>query len=65
MRTSITLRGEVSITYLRNGSVRIESAKPRPRLHIRGDEFMKLLSCVARTPVTVVPHPAEERFGAL
>jgi hypothetical protein len=81
MRTTITLRGRLAITYLRNGSVRIEASKPgcskrctegntidglrsRPRMHIRGDEFMRLIHlAAARIPPTVTA--ANERFGPL
>ena len=57
MKNVITVSGPVSITYLRNGSIRIEAKKQRPRMHLRGDEFMKLINAAARTPqssVTVV-----------
>ncbi len=70
MSRTITMRGPVIVTHLRNGLVRIESAKPvrprkelprtpfeslrgRPRLHIRTDEFMRLINSVP------------SRFGAL
>ena len=50
MKSVLTLSGPVSITYLRNGSIRIECKKQRPRMHLRGDEFMKLIHAAARTP---------------
>ena len=46
----ITMKGPVRITNLRNGYVRIEQTKPRglslrrPRMHIRADEFMRLIN---------------------
>jgi hypothetical protein len=44
MKNAITIRGPVTITYLRGGAVRIEATqKRRPRMHVRGDEFMRLL----------------------
>jgi hypothetical protein len=62
MRRVVTMKGPVTITNLRNGLVRIEAAKPRrpglsgrspfeglrgrPRLHIRADEFMRLINSV-------------------
>jgi len=52
MRKIITMKGPVKITNLRNGYVRIEPAKPRglastrPRLHVRADEFMRLINSV-------------------
>jgi hypothetical protein len=58
----VTMKGPVTITNLRNGFVRIEAAKRRgkrpgirspfeelrgrPRLHIRADEFMRLINSV-------------------
>ena len=66
MRTTITLRGQVTITYLKNGAVRIESVKPRkPRLHIRGDEFLRLIHGAALRPVVVGPPSGDERSGVL
>ena len=70
MPRTITMKGPVIATNLRNGLVRIQSAKPgrppkelpripfeslrgRPRLHIRTDEFMRLINSVP------------SRFGAL
>lgn len=69
MRRVITMKGPVTITNLRNGLVRIEGApqrrasglprapfeglRGRPRLHIRADEFMRLINSVP------------SRFGAL
>jgi hypothetical protein len=81
MKTSITLRGRITITYLRNGNIRIEGGKPRglqraaervpfeelrtrPRMHVRGDEFLRLIHSVARPRPQVIAVPAE-RFGAL
>ena len=48
MKSVLTVSGPVSITYLRNGSIRIEAKKQRPRMHLRGDEFMKLINAAAR-----------------
>ena len=48
MKSVLTVSGPVSITYLRNGSIRIEAKKQRPRMHLRGDEFMKLINGAAR-----------------
>ena len=69
MRRVITLKGPLVITHLRNGQIRIEAAKPRrataaarspleglrdrPRMHIRTDEFMRLI------------HSVPANFGAL
>jgi len=59
MRKVITMKGPVKITNLRNGYVRIEPAKPRGlsfgrgRMHIRTDEFMRLINA------------APSAFGAL
>jgi len=64
MKSSITVRGPVSITYLRNGSVRIEAQKRRPRMHIRADEFMRLIHSASRAKPVVLPS-ADARFGAL
>jgi hypothetical protein len=64
MKSSITVRGPVSITYLRNGSVRIEVQKRRPRMHIRTDEFMRLINAAPRSePIAITS--ADARFGAL
>jgi len=66
MRTTITLRGPIAITYLRNGGVRIEVAKrERPRLHVRGDEFLRLIHMAAIRTAPKVAVPGAERFGAL
>jgi hypothetical protein len=66
MRTTITLRGQVAITYLKNGSVRIEHVKPcRPRLHVRGDEFLRLIHAAAKRPVVIGLPEADERSGIL
>ena len=61
MRKIVTMKGPVVITNLRNGFVRIEASKPRARpgirspferprgrarLHIRTDEFMRLINSV-------------------
>jgi hypothetical protein len=54
MKSVLTVSGPVSITYLRNGSVRIEAKKQRPRMHLRGDEFMKLINAAARAPQSSV-----------
>ena len=69
MRRIVTMKGPLTITNLRNGLVRIEAAKPRranqaarspfeglrgrARLHIRADEFMRLI------------HSVPGNFGAL
>ena len=63
MKSTITVRGPVTITYLRNGGVRIEAEKRRPRMHIRADEFMRLINAAAAAPAPVVA--ADARFGAL
>ena len=53
MRSTITVKGPVTITYLRNGGVRIEAEKRRPRMHLRGDELMQLMHAASRAaPVT-------------
>ena len=52
MKSTIIVKGPVTITYLRNGGVRIEAEKKRPRMHIRGDEFMQLIHAAARTTDT-------------
>jgi hypothetical protein len=49
MKSTIIVKGPVTITYLRNGGVRIEAEKKRARMHIRGDEFMALINAAART----------------
>ena len=54
MKSVLTVSGPVSITYLRNGSIRIEAKKQRPRMHLRGDEFMKLIHATARVPQSSV-----------
>jgi len=54
MKSVLTVKGPVSITYLRNGSIRIEAKKDRPRMHLRGDEFMKLINSAARSPQSSV-----------
>ena len=54
MKSVLTVKGPVSITYLRNGSIRIEAKKERPRMHLRGDEFMKLIHSAARAPQSSV-----------
>ena len=78
MKTTLTVRGRVTLTYLRDGSIRIEAAGPirrqrrsslgdllaGPRLHVRGDEFLRLIHEAARAPRRA-PLPGEERFGAL
>jgi len=66
MRKIVTMKGPVTITNLRNGFVRIEASKPRARpgirspferprgrarLHVRTDEFMKLLNSVPAVAV--------------
>jgi hypothetical protein len=64
MKSTITVRGPVTVTYLRNGGVRIEAGKRRARMHLRADEFMQLIHAAARAePVRVAAVDA--RFGAL
>ncbi len=66
MKSTITLRGPVTVTYLRNGAVRIEAEKRRPRMHIRGDEFLKLIHAAAGAkPAVDALTPVEVRCGAL
>jgi hypothetical protein len=64
MKNVITVSGPVSITYLRNGSIRIEAKKQRPRMHLRGDEFMKLINAAARMPQSAVTA-VDARSGIL
>ena len=67
MKSTIIVKGPVTITYLRNGGVRIEAEKKRARLHIRGDEFMQLIHAAARN-AGVTPAPvlaADVRSGIL
>lgn len=67
MKSTIIVKGPVTITYLRNGGVRIEAEKKRARMHIRGDEFMQLIHAAARAAGTE-PTPlvaADVRSGVL
>jgi hypothetical protein len=65
MKTVITLKGPVNVTWLRNGSVRIEAKKERPRMHLRGDEVLKLIHSVARAPEPLRAVPVDARCGVL
>ena len=66
MKSSIVIRGPITITYLRNGAVRIESDKRRARSHVRADEFLRLIRSAERTatPAGSMRGP-EARCGAL
>jgi hypothetical protein len=65
MKSVLTVHGPVSITYLRNGSIRIEAKKQRPRMHLRGDELMKLIQTAARAPEPARLAVVDTRCGAL
>jgi len=66
MKSSIIIRGPITITYLRNGAVKIESDRRRARSHVRADEFLRLLHSATRTQLSggLVRGP-EARCGAL
>lgn len=65
MKSTITVRGPITVTYLRNGAVRIEAQRRRPRMHIRGDEFLKLINAAAGVGDAIPLTGAEARCGAL
>jgi len=65
MKSVLTVHGPVSITYLRNGSIRIEAKKQRPRMHLRGDELMKLIHSAAQAPEPARLAVVDARCGAL
>jgi hypothetical protein len=65
MKSVLTVHGPVSITYLRNGSVRIEAKKNRPRMHLRGDELLKLINGAARAREPACVPAVDTRCGVL
>jgi len=66
MKSSIVIRGPITITYLRNGAVRIESDKRRARSHVRADEFLRLIRSAERTAMSAGSmRGPEARCGAL
>ena len=65
MKSVLTVKGPVTVTYLRNGSIRIEAKKQRPRMHLRGDELMKLLHGAAKPAEPARLAVVDARCGAL
>ena len=65
MKSTLTVRGPITVTYLRNGSVRIEAKKQRPRMHLRGDELMKLIHSVARDSTPAPLAIVDVRCGVM
>jgi hypothetical protein len=66
MKSSIIIRGPITITYLRNGAVKIESDRRRARSHVRADEFLRLLHSATRTTAAAgLIRGPEARCGAL